>query len=276
MNGSGFPDLLAPGAMTALVLTGLRVSGLLLIAPAWSAKSVPMRVRTGVIVLFSVLLLPAAQATAATTLQITPATFLTESAIGFVIGFAAALVIGAAEFAGELMTTTIGLNGAAIFDPINNTQGAVLQQFMQLLALMLLMATGGHLMMIKAVGQSFTAMPLGAPIHLDQGLLAVVASAKTLYISGLQFASPVIGAMLLANLALAILGRAAPQLNVMTVAFPLQIGLGLLTVAGSLAVMGHAMNEWPATYSDTMGRFVRAATNPSTVTQSVTGRQGVR
>ena len=106
MAASAFPDLLAPGMGTALVLTALRVGGLVLIAPAWSAKVVPMRLRSVAIVLLAVLLLPGAAATAdLARLAITPATFFQETAVGFVLGLSAALLIAAAEFAGELMST---------------------------------------------------------------------------------------------------------------------------------------------------------------------------
>lgn len=260
MADFGLPDFFAPGVAAALVLTALRVGGLLLIAPAWSAQSVPMRLRTALLVIFAVLLLPAAKANVQLeTLRITPATFLSETGIGFVIGMSAALVIAAAEFAGELMTVSIGLSGAAIFDPVNNTQGAILQQFMQLMALVIVMIAGGHLMMLQAVAQSFVSMPLGAPIDLGGGFHAVVIAARSIFSTGVQFAAPVIAAVLLMNLALAVLGRAAPQLNIMSLAFPLQIGLGLLTFAGSMAVVVHAMSDWTPSFVSTLESFSRAS-----------------
>ncbi len=259
MNQFGLPDFFAPGVASAVVLTALRVGGLLLVAPVWSAQSVPMRLRTALIVIFAVLLLPAAKANVQLeTLRISPATFLAESAIGFSIGIAAAMVIGAAEFAGELMTTTIGLSGAAIFDPVNNTQGAILQQFMQLIALVILLIGGGHIIMLQAVAQSFVAMPLGAPVNLAGGMHAMVVAARSIFSTGLQFAAPVIAAVLLMNLALAVLGRAAPQLNIMSMAFPLQIGVGLLTFAGSLALVVHAMSDWTPGFVNTLEGFTRA------------------
>jgi flagellar biosynthesis protein FliR len=69
----------------------------------------------------------------------------------------------------------------------------------------------------------------------------------------------VIAAVLLTNLALAILGRAAPQLQVMSLAFPLQIGIGLITFAGSLGLVVQALGDWQSQYSTTMESFVRAA-----------------
>ena len=258
----GLPDFLAPGVAAAFVLTALRVGGLLLVAPVWSARAVPMRLRTAMLLVLSVQLLPSALATAPPDrLLITPATFLAETVIGFAFGFAAALVIAGAEFGGELMTTTIGLSGAAIFDPINNTQGAVLGSFMQLLALVILLITGGHLVMLQAVAQSFQVLPLGAPVALDAGMHELAKAGAGIFRTGLQFASPVIGAILVANIAFAVLGRAAPQLQIMSVAFPLQIGLGLLTLAGSLALIVQAMGDWRPAYGRTVDAFARAASN---------------
>lgn len=218
-----------------------------------------MRLRSVLLVLFAVLLLPAARAnTDLTLLRITPATFLAETAVGFMIGMAGALVIAAAEFAGELATTTIGLSGAAIFDPINNTQGAILQQFMQIMALIVVLVGGGHIIMLQAVAQSFVSMPLGAPLHIGDGSRAIVVAARSIFVTGVQFAAPVIAAVLLLNLALAVLGRAAPQLNIMGVAFPLQIGVGLITFAGSLALVVHAMGDWTPGFVSTLETVARA------------------
>ncbi len=263
MNGfaaAGLPDLFAPGVATAFVLTALRVGGLMLVAPAWSAKSVPMRLRTAIMIVFSVILAPAAAASAdLTTLGITPATFLAETAVGFVIGLAAAFVIAAAEFAGELVTVSIGLSGAAIFDPMRNTQGMILGQFMQLLAVVILLIGGGHVVMLQAVGASFQAMPLGAPIDLGAGFGAFVPMAKSIFSTGLQFSAPVVAAVLVTNIALAVLGRAAPQLQIMSLAFPIQIGVGLLTFAGSLALVVHAMSDWTPAFTGSLDTFARAA-----------------
>lgn len=270
----GLPDFFAPGVAAAFVLTALRVGGLLLVAPAWSAKSVPMRLRTAVLVLFAIILLPSALETAnLATLRITPATFLAETAVGFALGLAGALIIAGAEFAGELMTTTIGLSGAAIFDPVNNQQGALLGPFMQLLALTLLLISGGHVLMVKAVSVSFVSMPLGAPVALDKGFLEIVKAASNIFSTGLQFSAPIIAAVLVANMALAVLGRAAPKLQVMTIAFPMQIGLGLFVFAGSIGLIAHALSDWQTPYARTMDRFARAVqVAPATAPAPARGR----
>lgn len=257
---AGLPDFFAPGIATAFVLTVLRVGGLLLAAPVWSAKTVPMKLRTALMMLFAVMIAPAANAsTDVTALHITPAVFLSETIIGLVVGLAAALTIAAAEFGGELVTTTIGLSGAAILDPTNNSQGSVFSTMLQLLALTVLLIGNGHVVMLQALAQSFHALPLGSFPDLRAGMGTFVPLAKVIFSAGLQFAGPVIAAIFVTNLALAILGRAAPQLQLISVAFPLQIGVGMITFAGSMALVVHVMNDWTTGFGASLETFARAA-----------------
>jgi len=260
---NGFPDLFAPGMASALVLVVLRVGGLLLVAPLWSAKSVPMRLRTACLVLFAVLLLPTALASApAGGVVITPATFLGETLIGFAIGFAGALVIAGAEAAGDMMAISIGLSGAAIFNPTNGGQTMVLGQFMQLFALTLLLTAGGHVMMIDALADTFRILPLGGSLNLAEGAHALAATGRTIFSAALRFSAPILGAIMLTNVSLGVLSRAAPQLNIFSVAFPLQIGIGLLTLALTLSVIGGALAQWPTEFSASLESTIGALALP--------------
>ena len=260
---SGFPDLFAPGAASALVLVALRVGGLLLVAPMWSAKTVPMRLRSAALVLFAVLLLPTALASApAGGVAITPATFLSETLIGFAIGFAGAVIIAGAEAAGEMLTLSMGLSGAAILDPTSGARVMVLGQFMQLFALTLLLTMGGHLLMLEALADTFRVLPLGGAIAMGEGMRALAGTASTIFAAAIRFAAPVLGAVMLANVALGVLSRAAPQLNIFSVAFPLQIGIGLLVLGLTLSVIAGAIGQWPALFATGVDRTVGAFALP--------------
>jgi flagellar biosynthetic protein FliR len=89
-------------------------------------------------------------------------------------------------------------------------------------------------------------------------MLAITKAGATIFTTGVQFAAPVLAAILVANIALAILGRAAPQLQVMSLAFPLQIGVGLLTFAGSIGLVVHALADWTPAYANSLDSFARA------------------
>lgn len=261
-----FPDLFAPGMASSLVLVALRVGGLLLIAPMWSAKTVPMRLRTAVLVIFSVLLLPTALASAPVGgAPITPTSFLSETLIGFAIGMAGALVVAGAEAAGDMMSISIGLSGASIFNPMNGGQTLVLGQFMQLLTLVLLITAGGHVMMMQALADTFRILPLGGAMNMAEGARALATTGATIFSAALRFSAPVLGAIMLTNVSLGVLSRAAPQLNIFGVAFPLQICIGLLTLALVLSVVGEAISRWPVEYAAALESTFRAFLVPAGV-----------
>ena len=250
-------DLFAPGSAQTLVLLFARVGGLVLVAPVFSTKTVPPAVKTAIVVLLTVLLQPLALSHAHGVPAITPATFIGETLVGFGLGLGAALMVGAASVAGDMMGVQVGLSGSAILDPINNSSENVLGTFANLFAVTMLLAVDAHLVMIDAVGRSLSVISLGSGLHSD-GLLAMVRSGSLLFGLGLQFAAPVIAAVLVANTALAILSRAAPQLNLLSVAFPVQIGVGLVALAASVPFIGAFYNGWSGVYNQTLDHIFSA------------------
>ena len=250
-------DLFAPGTGTLLTLCGLRVSGLVLVAPVFSARMVPATVKAGLVILITLLLAPAARTHVAGIPVLTASTALSETMIGFAIGLGAALLVGAAEAAGELMAIQIGLSGAALFDPLNSHQVPALGQLMQMFALALLLSLDLHLVMIDAVAASARVLPIGGAVEIASGAGAMIQLGGSLFMLGLRFAAPVVAAVLVANVALAVLSRAAPQLNVLSVAFPVQIGLGLLALFASLPLIATFFTDWASTYDGMVGGVLR-------------------
>ena len=241
-------DLFNPLTAPVLGLLGFRLGGLVLVGPMFSSRSVPMMVKAGLIVVLTATIFPVAIGTAVEGVRITPAIALTETLIGFSIGMGAAIIVGAAEAMGDLMAVQIGLSGAAALDPLTSHSVPVLGTFASLFALTLLLSLDAHLVMIDAVAQSLEMMPIGAPLNLEAGVAAMVGWGTELFLLGVRFAAPVIATVLLANVALAVMGRAAPQLNVLAVAFPIQIGLGLLVFAASIPLIGTFFSGWTAFY----------------------------
>jgi flagellar biosynthesis protein FliR len=241
--------------MNELVHVGARVGGLILIAPVFSAKTVPMRLRAVLILLLTVMLLPAAGPAPE---AITVVGLLGETLIGFAIGFGAAVFVGAAESAGDYLSVQIGLSGAALFDPMSGHQTAVLGQLMRLFALTMLLAADAHLIMIDAVAASFDWIAVGGAVDTSAGLAALVGTGSMLFTLGFRFAAPVIVTVLMANVALAVLTRAAPQVNILGVAFPLQIALGLFALAASIPLMGTLFADWAGNYDSLVGRLLGA------------------
>jgi flagellar biosynthetic protein FliR len=250
-------DLFTPGSAQTLVLLAARVGGLVLVAPVFSAKTLPVSVRTAIVVLLTLLLQPFALAQNALPPAITPETFVGETLVGFALGLGAAVLVGAASLAGDLMGIQIGLSGAAILDPTNNSSENALGVFTNLFAITMMLAVDAHLVMIDAIARSTHAIPLGSGLHPD-GLLVMVKSASVLFGLGLQFAAPVIAAVLIANTALALLTRAAPQLNLLSVAFPIQIGVGLVALGAAIPFIGAFYHGWSGVYNNSIDQMFGA------------------
>lgn len=253
---TAIPDLLTTGGAATFILLAMRIGGLVLIAPVFSSKQVPMKLRTAIIVIFSVVLVPVARAHAHIPPQITPLTFLSETVIGFGLGLGTAIVIGAASAAGDLMSVQMGLAGASVLDPMTNIQVPVLGQFMTAFVTLLLFSSGGHLVMLQGLGSSLDVLPIGSIPDIGAGALAMAKMGGQLLSLGVMFSAPVMAATMLTNVSLAILTRAAPQLQIITVAFPLQIIAGLFTLAAGLSLTAVWFTGWPAFHDGLLDRML--------------------
>lgn len=253
-------DPFSKGAVETLALFGARVTGLVLITPTLSSTIVPRAIRVAIVIVLTVLLQPVALASAGGVPRLTPASMLGELLVGFAIGLGAAIIISAAEAAGDVMAVQIGLSGAAIVDPLNVSQTEVLGVFARLFAITVLLTLDLHIVLLRALADSARAFPVGAPLSLVNGVGSAISLGGTVFALGARFAAPVIAAVLLTNVALAVLGRAAPQLNVLWVSFPVQIAVGLVALIAALPGIGRFLGGWTGVYDGMLDHLVRGFT----------------
>ena len=253
-------DLLTPASVNALLLLAFRLGGLLLVAPVFSSRTVPMMVRTSLLVVLTWLLAPVAIGASAVegAPSLTPLNALTETMIGFAMGFGAAVLVAGAEAAGELLALSIGISGAAALDPISHASIPVLGQFANLFAIAILLSSDAHVGMLEALGASLRFLPVGASVEAAAGAAAMVSLGTKLFFIGLQFSAPVIMVVMLANLALGVLSRAAPAMTILAVAFPIQIGLGLLALFAALPLIATFFSGWDGIYDGVVSHVLFA------------------
>jgi flagellar biosynthesis protein FliR len=247
----------APGTMALAGLLATRIGGALLIAPMFSAKTVPTMVRISLLAVLTMMTLPALMARGEAA-AVTPATFLAETLIGIAIGMGAAVFVGAAEVAGDLIGIQSGLSGAATLDPMTQTNTTALADFMKMVVILLILSTDGHIVMIEAIAASTDIIPVGTGIAAEQGLGALIGTGSHLFALGVQIAAPVTAAVLITNIAMGVLARTAPQLQVFMLAYPLQIVVGLFTLALALPLIGTLFTDWPAQYRGLVGQLLEA------------------
>jgi flagellar biosynthesis protein FliR len=139
---------------------------------------------------------------------------------------------------------------------MTNITVPVLGQFMTAFTTLLLLSSGGHLVMIDSLGTSLDVLPLGTVPELSAGMLAMAKIGGQLLSLGVMFSAPVMAATMLANVSLAILTRAAPQLQIITVAFPLQIATGLFTLAAACSLTAVWFSGWASFHDGLLQRIL--------------------
>lgn len=211
-----------------------RILALIATSPVFSTAGVPGTVKLGLGIALTVAVSSALPPMPA----ISPGSWegmlllIQQILIGVAMGFSLRIAFAAIDFAGELIGLQMGLSFAQFYDPNAGGSVSVITQFLGLLAVLIFMSMDGHLMLLQLLVQSFTWWPVGSGSQLHAA--AVVSWGASLFSSGLLLALPIITALLIVNLALGVLTRAAPQLNLFAVGFPVTITVGFGLVFLSL------------------------------------------
>lgn len=163
--------------------------------------------------------------------------------IGFAMGFSLRLVFSAVDMAGNMIGTQMGLGFATAYDPQSASQTAVISEFLGMLALLVFLAINGHLMVITTLVESFTVLPIGFGLVNSGSWLNIANAGGIIFSSGLLLALPIVVALLITNIALGVLGRVAPQLNLMAIGFPVTIILGFVALIVSMSYLGAPLQQ---------------------------------
>jgi flagellar biosynthesis protein FliR len=171
---------------------------------------------------------------------------LQQVLIGVVMGFILQMVFGALIFGGQVVAYSTGLGFASMVDPQNGVQVPVIAQFYLILATLLFLLSNGHLLAIELLADSFRSLPVAVDGITRNGLLEVVAWGSRLFAGGLLIALPIVGAMLMVNMGMGVVMRAAPQLNIFSVGFPVTMLIGFALMWVTLPNLFDVFNEYLA------------------------------
>ncbi len=157
--------------------------------------------------------------------------------IGLAIGFVVRFVFSAVELAGEVVGFQMGLNFAAFFDPTLNAQSSAVARFFGQMTALLFVVMNGHLMVLAAIIQSFRSFPVDQNFLEALGRMKLYQLGSDLFASALWIALPMVGMLMFANLALGIISRVAPQMNIFAIGFPITLVVGLIGIAVTLPML---------------------------------------
>ena len=167
---------------------------------------------------------------------------LRETMVGISIGFLTRLFFFTVSMTGELVSTSLGLNSAQIFNPMIGQQAGVVEQFHSLIGMMIFLAINGHHMMISALAYSFEIIQVGNSTLHHGPYIELAGLGQNLLLLSIKMSAPVMVAILLTNISMGILGKAIPQMNVLVTSFPVTILLGMLVVFICMPLVVMEMN----------------------------------
>ncbi len=223
----------------------IRILAIFSSTPVLSSRALPMRAKITLSLLLAIALqatLPVSTIVGLTDLRAISVT-LQQVLIGISIGFSIRVIFSAIELAGEVAGFQMGLNFASFFDPTTNAQSSALARFFGQMAALLFIVMNGPILVLIAVQKSFETFPIDGDILHLLNEMKIYSLGADLFSSALWIAMPIIGVLMFVNLALGIISRVAPQMNIFAVGFPVTLMVGLMTVALMLPMLEQSFTQ---------------------------------
>ena len=216
------------GPVEAFVLIATRVLAVLATSPVMSLKQVPTPARLGLGLFTALLLVPVLGKDGVPAgVDVTWTALASEALVGALAGFSATLAYTAIQFGASLLDLQAGFSMASLYDATFGSQGAVLERFYSAIAALLFFQTDAHHLLIQALVQLFNVVPLGTFTleRIRPDLLATIAAGS--FAVAVELVFPVLVALLLADIALGVLARVAPQFGIFSVGMQVKVALAL-------------------------------------------------
>ncbi len=209
-----------------------RIAAFFMFMPIISSQLVPTRVRMGLAVLVTLAVAPLLPEMPVVDGLSFEAYLLVgqQLLIGFSMAFIFQMFFQIFVLVGQMIAMQMGLGFASMVDPVNGVSVAVLSQFYLMLVMLMFVCMNGHLVVIEVFIESFKIMPVGTEIFEVGIFMQLVMWASWMFASALVLALPAVCALLVVNFAFGIMNRAAPQLNVFALGFPISMLTGLMIV----------------------------------------------
>jgi flagellar biosynthesis protein FliR len=238
--GLSFPDV------QKFILIFVRLATILAITPFYGEKGVPMQLKLGLALILAIAVSPLV--TDDVPLEIDSlfgfgVAFLQSLIAGLIIGFIPLLLFAGVQFGGELSGFQMGFGITSVLDPLSQVRMSLIAQFEYIIAFLIFITINGHLYLLKGIVYSFQVVPLIGASFPEIFAVSFIEMTKQLFIIGLKIAAPIMVAIIVTNIGLGILGRTMPQMNIFIVGFPLQIGIGLITLGMSVPVFAFVFEK---------------------------------
>ena len=245
--------------LAAFIFPLARILALIASAPIFGNKAIPARIKVSLALVITIVIAPTLNIPA----DLDPASaqgvfvLMQQIVAGLIMGFAIRLIFTSVEMAGDLAGLQMGLGFASFYDPVNASFTPVIAQFLGIIAALAFLSLDGHLYMLAALADSFRDFPISTHLPSANAFRTMAEWGGSIFSNALQFSLPLIGTLLIANLALGILTRSAPQLNIFAVGFPITLAVGFITLMLILPYLAPLMEYFTHSTLDTVSRVMK-------------------
>jgi len=223
----------------AAILVFIRIGAILIMAPLFGSRNVPFQLKAGLSLVLAMVIFPVAgfQEVYLTGIPSLVTAMMGEVLIGVIIGFTARLIFSAVQLAGQLIGFQMGFGIVNVIDPQTSTQFSIVAQFQNIMTLLIFLALDAPYWFILAITSSFELMPPLGFWFMNSLMEAIVSLSCDMFVIAAKVAAPVIAVLLFTSVALGLIARTVPQMNIFIVGFPIKIAIGLLGVGLSLPLL---------------------------------------
>lgn len=215
-----------------LLLVFVRMSSLFVVSPVFGRRELPAYLKIGLAFFCSYILIPLLG-----DVQVEYTNLLTflviiakEFLVGVIIGYVSFLVFSALYIAGQIIDMQIGFGMVNVLDPTMNTQVPLTGNFIYIMTTLFFLVIDGHHILLSALYKSYSILPINGFAFTEAMVNNITTIFSDIFVLGFKISMPVLAAVLLSEVALGILSKTVPQMNVFVVGIPFKIGIGLLTL----------------------------------------------
>lgn len=219
------------------ILILIRIAAFIMTLPVIGGRNVPFMAKIGLALLMSMLVFPRVETAAIPVPQENVTlvlAILREIGIGVLIGFFVRLIFAGVQVAGQLIGYQMGFSIVSVFDPQSSSRLSIMAYFENLMALLLFLSLNIHHMLFRELVECFQLIPLLGGHYPRAIMYLLVRNTGELFVLAVKIGAPVMAALLFTNVAMGVIARTVPQMNIFIVSFPIQIGCGLIVLGLSL------------------------------------------
>lgn len=250
---------------TIFLLVFVRITGMFFLSPIFGRKNIPNYFKAGFCFVFSIIVansVTVPDLSMYTSLGAYALIIAKELIIGLMMGFISYLIFSAIYIAGQMIDVRIGFGMVSVFDPVSNVQIPITADFYVIIATVMMLMTDAHHLLILAIADSYSILPIGEAIFGEDLLLQMVKLFTDTFAVGFKIAAPVTVSILITDLALGIISKSMPQLNVFMLGMPVKIIMGLLVITITIGAFKGIVNVIVQGTHEEIYKFLRQATNP--------------